>query len=89
MSTEQLKQSLKSLHEHLSTTDKVDDELSGLLSVLNDDIHQILSKERPDEDALSHLGDRTIALSARFAAQSPHLESGLRELGNILLRMGV
>ena len=60
-----------------------------MLSVLNDDIHQILSKEQPDEDALSHLGDRTIALSAKFAAQSPHLESGLRELGNILLRMGV
>jgi len=89
MSTEQLKQSLKSLHEHLSSTDQVDDELAELLSVLNNDIHQLMSKDRPDEDALSHLGDRTMALSAKFAAQSPHLESGLRELGNILLRMGV
>jgi len=89
MSTEQLKQSLKSLHEYLSGTDQVDPELSEMLSVLNDDIHLILSKERPDEDALSHLGDRTLALSAKLAAQSPHLESGLRELGNILLRMGV
>jgi predicted component of type VI protein secretion system len=89
MSTEQLKQSLKNLHEHLSGTDQVDAELSELLSVLNDDIHQLLNKERPDQDALSHLGDRTLALSAKLAAQSPHLESGLRELGNILLRMGV
>ena len=89
MSTEQLKQSLKSLHEHLSSTNQVDAELSEMLSVLSEDIHQILSKERPDEDALSHLGDRTLALSAKLAAQSPHLESGLRELGNILLRMGV
>jgi hypothetical protein len=89
MSTEQLKQSLKSLHENLSSTDQVDDELAELLSVLNTDIQQLMSKERPDEDALSHLGDRTLALSAKFAAQSPHLESGLRELGNILLRMGV
>jgi len=89
MSAEQLKQSLKSLHENLSSTDQVDAELSELLTVLNEDIHQLLNKERPDEDALSHLGDRTLSLSARFAAQSPHLESGLRELGNILIRMGV
>jgi hypothetical protein len=89
MSAEQLKQSLKTLHEHLSSTDQVDAELSELLTLLNEDIHQLLSKERPDEDALSHLGDRTLSLSAKFAAQSPHLESGLRELGNILIRMGV
>jgi hypothetical protein len=89
MSTEQLKQSLKSLHEHLSSTDQVDAELSELLTVLNNDIHQLLNKESTDEDGLSHLGDRSLELSAKFAAQSPHLESGLRELGNILLRMGV
>ncbi len=89
MSTEQLKQSLKNLHDNLNSTDQVDTELADLLKVLNEDIHQLLSKERPDEDALSHLGDRTLALSAKLAAQSPHLESGLRELGNILLRMGV
>ena len=89
MSTEQLKQSLKNLHESLNTTDQVDAEMADLLKVLNDDIHQLLSKERPDEDALSHLGDRTLELSAKLAAQNPHLESGLRELGNILLRMGV
>jgi len=89
MSTEQLKESLKSLHEHLSTTDKLDAELKGLLAVLNDDIHQLLTREHHDEDALNHLGDRTIALSAKLAAQSPHLESALRELGNILIRMGV
>lgn len=89
MSTEQLKESLKNLHEHLTGTDQVDDELSELLTVLSNDITQILNKERPDEDALSNLGDRTLELSAKLAAQSPHLESGLRELGNILLRMGV
>ncbi|MET3107624.1 hypothetical protein AAKU67_001932 [Oxalobacteraceae bacterium GrIS 2.11] len=89
MSTEQLKESLKSLHEHLSTTDQVDTELTKLLAVLNEDIHQLLDKERHDGEAPGDLGDRTLALSAKFAAQSPHLESGLRELGNILIRMGV
>ena len=77
------------MHENLNSTDQVDAELSDLLSVLSDDIHQLLNKERPEEDSLSHLGDRTLALSAKFAAQNPHLESGLRELGDILMRMGV
>ncbi|PRC92601.1 DUF4404 family protein [Solimicrobium silvestre] len=89
MSTEQLKESLKKLHENLNGTDQVDAELSALLTVLSQDIHQLLSKERPEEDSLSNLGDRTLALSAKFAAQNPHLELGLRELGDILARMGI
>ena len=89
MSSEQLKASLKTLHENLNGTDQVDAELSELLALLSSDIHQLLSKERTEEDSLSHLGDRTVALSAKFAAQNPHLESGLRELGEILARMGI
>lgn len=89
MSTEQLKETLKNLHESINNTDQVDAELSDLLSILSDDIQHLLSKERPDEDELSHLGDRTVALSAKFAAQNPRLELGLRELGDILARMGI
>jgi len=89
MSTDQLKESLKKLHESIKNTDEVDAELSDLLSELNNDIHQLLSKERPDEDALSNLGDRTLSLSAKFAAQNPRLELGLRELADALARMGV
>ncbi len=91
MSTEQLKQSLKALHENLSATGQVDAELADLLSVLNNDIQTLLNREHTetDEDGLSQLGDRTLALSARFAAQNPHLESALREIGDILARMGI
>jgi len=89
MSTEQLKESLKKLHESIKSTDQVDAELSELLSELNEDIHQLLSKERPGEDALSNLGDRTLSLSAKFAAQNPRLELGLRELADALARMGL
>jgi hypothetical protein len=86
---EQLKQSLKNLHQHLNNTEQIDAELSELLLVLNEDIQQLLSKERLEEDALSHLGDRALGLSAEFAARNPYLEAGLRELGNILIRMGI
>ena len=93
MSTEQLKESLKKLHdsinESVKNTDQIDAELSDLLTDLNEDIHQLLSKERPDEDALSNLGERTLSLSAKFAAQNPRLELGLRELADALARMGI
>ena len=87
--SDQLKESLKKLHESIKATEEVDAELSDLLSVLNEDIEQLLSKERPEEDALSHLGDRTVELSAKFAARNPHLESVLRELSDVLGRMGI
>lgn len=89
MSTEQLKESLKKLHESIKNTETVDAELSDLLSELNEDIHQLLSKERPEEDALSNLGERTLSLSAKFAAQNPRLELGLRELADALAKMGI
>jgi Mg2+ and Co2+ transporter CorA len=93
MSTEQLKESLKKLHdsinESVKSADQIDAELSDLLTDLNEDIHQLLSKERPDEDALSNLGERTLSLSAKFAAQNPRLELGLRELADALARMGI
>ena len=89
MSTEHLKESLKKLHESIKHTDTVDAELADLLSELNEDIHQLLSKERPEEDALSNLGERTLSLSAKFAAQNPRLEMGLRELADALAKMGI
>jgi hypothetical protein len=89
MSTEQLKETLKKLHETINNTEQVDAELAELLSVLNQDIHQLLGKEPPEEDALSNLGERSLALSAKFAAQNPRLEMSLRELADILGRMGI
>lgn len=97
MSKEHLKASLKKLHESIKDaekrtergTDQIDDELADLLSELDEDIHQLLSKEHPDEDALSNLGERTLSLSAKFAAQNPRLELGLRELADALARMGI
>lgn len=89
MSNEQLKQSLKEIHHQISSAGEIDEELVALLAQLNNDIHLSLEKKAQQDDALSQLSHRTLALSAKFAAQSPHLEAGLRELGNILLRMGL
>ena len=89
MSSNELKESLKKLHAGLHEAGDVDAELTELLQVLGEDIQQLLNKETRDVDGLSLLGERTQALSARFAAQKPHLESALRELWAILERMGI
>ena len=95
MHTEQLKSSLKHLHTTLSGAtsaikgEEVDAELADLLKTLQEDIGQLLSKERIEDDGLSHLGDRSLALSAKFAAQHPVLEKALRDLAERLASIGI
>lgn len=89
MDTEQLKASLKKLHANLEQADTLDGELKELLQVLDSDIHTLLGKEETLGAEAGSLAARTQSLSARFAAEHPHLEPVLRELGAILERMGI
>lgn len=90
MEKENLKTMLIQLHQGLLETDSVDAELKHLLEELNKDIGHVLSKDdSPDDPIFSALSERSLALSARFAAQHPKLEPALRELSSILERMGV
>lgn len=92
MNIDHLKASLKSLHSHLEGTEEIDEELKSLLHVLGSDIQQLLEKPTVEDDDPSiavTMAERTQELTAKFAAQHPHLEPALRELGNILASMGI
>lgn len=89
MEKEQLKQLLKQLHEAMQHTKTADKELLNLFSRLDNDIHQLLEKNHHDKDTLVELSEKSVALSAQFAAQNPRLESALRELSDMLIRMGI
>ncbi|AZP13701.1 DUF4404 family protein [Undibacterium parvum] len=89
MEKEKLKSLLKQLHEGLLNTEHVDDDVKSLLLNLNNDIHEVLNNDVPDDPIYSALSERSQALSARFAAQHPKLEPVLRELGGMLEKMGV
>jgi hypothetical protein len=90
MSEQDLKQSLVKLHDSLTATGHVDEELKALLKELDGDIRHLLDRDdTPDDPIFAGLRERSQALSARFAAQHPRLEPVLRELGEILERMGV
>lgn len=104
MTTDNLKQTLIELHAALEKTGPLDPELVHLLKLLDNDIQVKLVTQAaeplqpvraavapaqpatPDDDGL---GARAQALSARFAAQHPHLEPVLRELTDTLQRIGI
>jgi Domain of unknown function (DUF4404) len=90
MTTEHLKNLLNQLHEGLLETEHLDSELKPLLQQLNQDIAEALNKDsEPDDPVFAALNDRSVELSARFAAQHPKLEPVLRELGSMLEKIGV
>jgi hypothetical protein len=93
-----LKAHLKNLHSELERTGEVDEELHTLLHQLDGDIRALLEK-RIEQGAAPATGEadsttygfaeRSQEITAKFAAQHPHLEPALRELGNILSSMGI
>jgi iron-sulfur cluster repair protein YtfE (RIC family) len=86
---ENLKLTISKLHESLAATDNVDPELESLLKTLDEDINQVLRKEeQPDADG-SNLEERARYLAAEFAAQHPTLEPMLREIADMLGKMGI
>ena len=89
MTADNLKESLKQLHANLETAGSVDPELKQLLQLLERDIQQLLSREAQGAADVSGLADRAQAISAQFAAEHPHVEPVLRDLGNILASMGI
>lgn len=89
MSMDALKDKLKELHSTLGATEPPDAELMQLLQVLDTDIRALLDKQARDASDAAGLATRAQAISARFAAQHPHLEPALRELTDILARIGI
>jgi hypothetical protein len=84
-----LKSTLKSLHANLSSTKKLDPELVEQLQILDQDIHLLLGKAAHDSAQAAALAIRTQKYAAQFAAQHPNIEAILRELADVLGKMGI
>ena len=104
MTTDNLKQTLIELHAALEKSGPLDPELVHLLKVLDNDIQVTLVRHSDTAQGAttattatsgSNVADdtgltsRAQALSAKFAAQHPHLEPVLRELTDTLQRIGI
>ena len=90
MNTSNLKQALIALKAALDSGEPLDPEMVALLKALDSDIKVRLQQSTaplPEQESLLTVRSREI--SAKFAAEHPHLEPVLRELTDTLHRIGI
>jgi hypothetical protein len=87
MSTEQIKELLKRLQEEIHKTE-LDDETRQLVRELDTDIHGLLTAET-DQDEASSVVSRAKSLETKFATDHPAAEGFMREVIDLLVRMGI
>ncbi len=86
MSKERIKELLGQLREELRTTD-IDEEVERLLSELDDDIDNVIDED--DDVDLSEVIERAKEVEASFATNYPTAERFVREVIDLLVRMGI
>ena len=86
MSEKKIRELLEELDQELSRNEELDDETLEAVRRLDRDIDEVI---RSTEQKNSPVLDDAIALEARFAATHPVAERLVRELINVLGRMGV
>lgn len=84
MSKERIKELLGQIREEVGNTD-IDDELEKLMSDLDNEIESVV-----DEDAdVGAVIDRAKEVEANFATKHPNAERFIREVIDLLVRMGI
>lgn len=89
MNIQALKDSLKQLRDHIEAGGPIDAELKQLLTTLDQDIHQVITRKEAGEEHESGLVERAQEVSAQLAAEHPVLESAMRQLADTLGKMGI
>jgi len=87
MSTEQIKELLAKLQKEIHNTE-LDDETRSLVHKLDTDIHSMLAADADEAESGSVL-TRAKALEANFATDHPTAERFMREVIDVLVRMGI
>ena len=87
MSTEQIKELLAELQKEIHDTE-LDDETRSLVRQLDTDIHSMLAEDA-DEVEVGSVLTRAKALETNFATDHPTAERFMREVIDVLVRMGI
>jgi hypothetical protein len=88
MDKDNLKKVLANLHQELEGADRMDVETRALLQQLHNDIGK-LDDASNDADHGASVIEQAESLEARFAAKHPAAEGFVREIIDILGRMGI
>lgn len=86
MNENELKDLLGKLNEELDKIDQVDAETLALLQELEDDLDRLGGSDAPDQDSVM---ERAQALEAHFAAEHPKTARFLREIMDMLAKVGI
>lgn len=90
MEKAKLKDLLKQLQTELHDSANFDSEVKDLLQTLNGDIEEVLDRDdSPDDPVYAALKERSQSMYAKFAAENPRLEPVLREINNMLGKIGI
>jgi len=89
MSTEQIKSTIRDLHERLEEAGPIDGETRQLLSQLDQDLHRLLAAKVEVQDEEAGFQERLESIAADFDSRHPQLAGILRELGDALARVGI
>ena len=87
MSTKQIKDLLEQLQDEIRKTE-LDDETRSLVRELDADVHGLLGEDATQTDT-SSIVKRAKELEASFATDHPTAERFMREVIDVLVRMGI
>jgi len=88
MNDKQLKELLRKLNEELEKTDSVDADTAALLQELEDDLQRLSGGDAAAQEYESVLSQAQ-ALETRFAAEHPTAERFIREIMDMLSKVGI
>jgi chromosome segregation ATPase len=89
MSSDQIKSTIRNLHERLEEAGPIDAETRALLTELDQDLHRLLTAKAEFEDKEAGLQERLESIAADFDSRHPQLAAMLREIGVALARVGI
>ncbi len=85
MSNRQIRELLAKLQEEIKNTE-LDEDTRALVRDLDSDIHGLLEKQGEDADTVL---EKARELETNFATDHPTIERFLREVIDVLVRMGI
>ena len=88
MSNDKIKQLLQDLHQELKHA-RLDKETLQMTAELDKDIHRLLEEHEEEAGLKDQVTEQARSIDARFAAEHPVAERLLREIVDVLGRMGI
>ena len=87
---DRLRQQLESLHSELEGSAELDEDLRGLLTRVDHDIHRLLDESEEDEAGIEDaLSDQVREAATNFQAEHPRTYRVLREIADTLAKLGI